>query len=63
MELTGTAGLGGPLADRETLTLSPGLRVRPIAHQPLILGSAVSLPLTDERAFDTRLLVSAFWHF
>lgn len=63
LEMGGTVGLGGPQADRETLTLSPGLRVRPIADQPLVLGGALSLPLTDARSFETRVLVSAFWHF
>lgn len=63
LEMGGTVGLGGPQANRETLTLSPGLRVRPVADQPLVLGGALSLPLTDARPYDTRVLVSAFWHF
>ncbi|HSM08540.1 MAG TPA: hypothetical protein VLA33_05950 [Gemmatimonadota bacterium] len=63
LEMSGTVGLGGPQADRETLTLSPGVRVRPVADQPLVLGGALSLPLTNARTFDTRVLVSAFWHF
>lgn len=63
LELGGTVGLGGPQADRETLTLSPGLRVRPAAGEPLVLGGTVSLPLTDARASDARVQVSAFWHF
>lgn len=63
LEVGGSMGLGGPQADRETLRLSPGVRIRPDAGQPLVIGGAVSLPLTDAREFDTRVLVSAFWHF
>ena len=63
LEFGGTAGLGGPQADRETLRLSPGLRVRPVADRPFVLGAGVSLPLTDARRYDTRIQLSAFWHF
>jgi len=63
LELSGAAGLGGPSADRETVALTPGLRIRPFLDQPLVVGGAVTVPITDERAFDSRFLLSAFWHF
>lgn len=63
LEMNGTVGLGGPQAERETLTVSPGRRGRPVADRPLVVGSSVSVPLTTERAFDARVRVSAFWHF
>ena len=63
LEMGGSFGLGGPQADREVLTLSPGVRVRPVADQPLVLGGSLSLPLTDARIYDSRVQVSMFWHF
>lgn len=63
LEISGTSGLGGPSADRETLGLTPGLRIRPFLEQPFVVGGAVTLPITDERDFERRFLVSAFWHF
>lgn len=62
VELFGHAGLSGP-SDGTVLGVAPGIRVRPLEDQPLVLGAGVALPLTDARDYDHRILVSAFWHF
>ena len=63
VELDGTGGLSGEAVGEDVLNLSPGLRFQVLADQPLVLGTSVGFPLTSEETFDTRWVVSAFWHF
>lgn len=63
VEAFGHAGLSGPETDRTVVNVAPGLRAQLLSERPLVLGAALALPLTDERDFDARVLVSAFWHF
>lgn len=63
VEALGRTGLSGPGSDAWILDLAPGVRVRPFPGRPLVVGAGVAVPLTGERDYDARLLVSAFWHF
>ncbi len=44
------------------VNLTPGVKVRPMAHSPLLLGLGLGVPLSAARAFDARLVLSAFYH-
>lgn len=59
----GRTGLSGAGSDRTVVSVGPGLRAQILPQRPLVLGTALAFPVTDHRDFDTRLLVSAFWHF
>ncbi|MFW6039965.1 MAG: hypothetical protein ACOC9N_02695 [Gemmatimonadota bacterium] len=63
LELDGSGGLSGPATARGTSHLTPGVKVRPFTASSLAIGLGVGIPLTDDRDFDTRTLVSAFYHF
>jgi len=63
VEAFGHRGLSGPETDLSTVSLAPGLGVRPLAWRPLVVGTGIAFPLTNDRDFDTRILVSAFLHF
>lgn len=59
----GRTGLSGAGSDRTVVSVGPGLRAQVLPQRPLVLGAALAFPITDDRDFDSRLLVSAFWHF
>lgn len=63
LELDGGGGVSGAAVGEDVANLSPGIRFRPFAGRPLVLGASVGFPLTSEEQFDTRVRVSAFWHF
>lgn len=63
LELDGAGGVTGAAVGEDVASLSPGIRVRPFAGRPLVLGASVGFPLTSEEAFDARLKASLFWHF
>lgn len=63
LELNGTQRLSGVPAEDGILNISPGLRVQLLKDTPLILGLGVCLPVTEERSFDSRIKISAFYHF
>ena len=50
-------------AGEHVSNLSPGLKVRVFEGRSLFFGGAVSFPLTNAEAFDTRVRVSVFQHF
>ncbi|NIP82517.1 MAG: hypothetical protein GWM90_26170 [Gemmatimonadetes bacterium] len=59
----GRTDSAGPDRDEAALSVAPGLRLRPLADRPLVLGAGVALPVTGEPEVDARVLVSAFYHF
>jgi hypothetical protein len=63
VEAHGQAGLSGRESDRSVVNLAPGIRIRPLPRRNLALGTALSFPVTEDEAFDMRVLVSAFYHF
>lgn len=63
VELDGSGGISGPTVGQDVVNLSPGLRVQLIHDTPLVLGSSVGVPLTNEEPFDVRWKTSVFWHF
>jgi hypothetical protein len=63
LELDGAGGLSGAATERRVTNLAPGIKVRPLAGSNLSVGLGVSVPLSEDREFDTRLLLSTFYHF
>lgn len=63
VELDGSGGISGEPVGEDVMNVSPGLRVRPFANLPLVVGSSVGFPLTNQEAFDVRWTSSVFWHF
>lgn len=63
VELDGSGGISGEPVGEDVMNLSPGLRVRPFSSLPLVLGSSVGFPVTNQEAFDVRWTSSVFWHF
>ena len=65
LELDGSGGISGHAVGDDVLFASPGLRFRPLAGQPLWIGSAVGIPVAsgvEEDPFDVRWKTSVFWH-
>ena len=63
LELDGEEIQGGEEDGHTVVNLSPGLKLRPLPNQDLWLGLGVGFPLTSDKEFDARAMVSAFWHF
>lgn len=64
LELDGEAVLSSEEGEEHTvLNLTPGAKVRPFPGRALILGVGAGFPLTSDQDFDTRVIVSAFYHF
>lgn len=63
LELDGSGGISGEAVGEDVANLSPGIRVQVLPHTPLVLGTSVGFPLTDEEPFDARWKSSVFLHF
>lgn len=62
LELNGETGLSGAEAGVGAVTLSPGLKIAPIASRSLFVGISGTVPL-DEQELDSRLTASLLYHF
>ena len=62
LELNGEAGLSGDAAGEGIISVSPGIKVAPLAESPLFVGLGASFPLGDEE-LDARLKLALFYHF
>lgn len=62
LELNGETGLSGPEDGVGVVTLSPGLKIAPIASRSLFVGISGTVPL-GEQELDSRLGVSFLYHF
>ena len=70
LELNGLAGLSGhteashhgDAAGEGIISVSPGIKVAPLAESPLFVGLGASFPLGDEE-LDARLKLAFFYHF
>lgn len=63
LEYDGLSGLSGDGAGAGFANLSPGVKVVPFAGSTLQIGVSAGFPVVDRDQFDTRLKVSAFYHF
>ena len=62
LEFDGSVVAAGT-ASESILNITPGIKVRPVAGIPLDFGLGVSVPLTSDKAFDTKVIFSGFYHF
>jgi hypothetical protein len=63
LEFDGERVWGGE-EDGETVAhVSPGLKLKPLADYDLKIGTAISLPITNDEEFDLRWILSVFYHF
>jgi len=53
---------GGDAAAEAWHAVTPGLKVQPLANPALKVGIGWSVAVAGEPGFESRLLVSAFWH-
>jgi hypothetical protein len=63
MELDGETLLAGPDQEQTMINLSPGIKFRPFHSEHWQIGAGIGLPLTNNREFHRRVVVSAFYHF
>jgi hypothetical protein len=63
IELSGEEIFGGDEDGTSIVDITPGLKVAPFDGQPAKLGIGVSLPLSNDKEFDVRMVLSAFYHF
>lgn len=62
IELDGESIISGE-EDETVVNLSPGIKYLPTGDPDFALGASVGYPLSDDEEFDTRFIVSAFFHF
>ena len=63
LESDGEHVYGGEEDGVDIVNVTPGIKVQPLDDPNLQIGVGVSLPLTDEKAFHVRLILSVFYHF
>ena len=63
IELDGETGLGNPARGNTVVNLSPGIKFRPLHSEHWQVGAGIGFPVTNRKDFDTRVVVSAFYHF
>ena len=63
LELHGHAGLSGHATGEAVANLTPGVKLRPSGDSPFFLGIAGSIPVSADESYETRALVSLFYHF
>lgn len=63
LEFDGQHVYGGEKDGVNIVNVTPGIKFRPIGDRNLQVGVGVSLPLTDDKEFHARPIVSVFYHF
>jgi hypothetical protein len=63
IELDGQTGLGSMVRGNTVVNISPGIKFRPLHSEHWQVGAGVGFPVTSRKEFDTRVVVSAFYHF
>ena len=63
LELDGEGGLSGAALERDVARLTPGVKIQPLAGSGFTIGLGATVPLTEDRDFDTRAVLSLFYHF
>lgn len=62
-ELNGETALNGAEEGTSVVTASPGIKAAPFADPAFRLGASYGVPVSEDKAFDQRILLSAFYHF
>lgn len=62
-ELNGAWGLSGHASGDATASVVPGVRLRPFTGVNFVGAIGMALPLTYQESFDSRVILSLFYHF
>jgi len=63
LELDGTGGVSGHAVGEDVINLSPGIVFQLQPDGPLMIGTSIGIPLSNQEDFSTRWTTSLFWHF
>ncbi len=63
LEFDGEEIDGGEEDGTTIVNISPGFKMKPFANKNLEVGTSLSFPLSNDKEFHTRGLVSVFYHF
>jgi len=63
LEFDGEHVYGGEEDGVNIVNVTPGIKIRPFDSSDLQVGIGVSLPLTDDKEFHARPILSVFYHF
>jgi hypothetical protein len=63
IELDGQTGLGSMVRGNTVVNISPGIKFQPRHSEHWQVGAGIGFPVTNRKEFDTRVVVSAFYHF
>jgi hypothetical protein len=63
IELEGATALNGPERGRTVVNVSPGIKFAPPHSEHWQVGFGAGFPITNTKDFDTRLVLSVFYHF
>jgi hypothetical protein len=63
IEIDGQTGLNGLERGNTVVSLSPGIKFRPLHSEHWQIGFGAGFPITARKDFDTRIVASAFYHF
>ena len=63
LEFDGEHVFGGEEDGIDVVNVTPGFKVQPFDDPNFQVGVGVSLPLTDDKEFHARLILSVFYHF
>ncbi len=63
LEFDGEHVFGGEEDGVNVVNVTPGFKVQPFDDPHLQIGGGVSLPMTDDKEFHARVILSVFYHF
>lgn len=63
LELDGEEVFGGDKNGESIVNITPGIKIAPLHDRNLRIGVGVSLPLTHDKEFHVRTVLSVFYHF
>ncbi len=63
LEFDGVRTFGGEEAGHSTAYITPGVKISPFAKHPFKIGAGVGFPVSEDRDFSLRALISVFYHF
>ncbi|NIT13579.1 MAG: hypothetical protein GTN99_04845, partial [Candidatus Dadabacteria bacterium] len=63
LEFDGEVALNGEEDGESVLNIDPGLKIKPFTNKNIQLGFSAGFPLTEDEAFEYRLLGSLLYHF
>ena len=63
IEIDGETAISGLERGNTVVNLSPGIKFKPFHSEHWQLGAGIGFPITNRKDFNTRAVLSAFYHF